>query len=169
MATRLVVIGNGMAGARTVEEILDRGGGGLFDITMFGAEPYGNYNRILLSNVLSGVDDESGIFLNDLDWYAANGINLYTGVRVTRIDRFAKVVFSDDSDFGTAATLVTALTAAEPGLMFTAAASADPKNVSVRTYDTDSANTGAEGVQDLGGAGEERVDARVLVIFGHFA
>ena len=52
---RLVVIGNGMAGARTVEEILARGGGDLFDITMFGDEPYGNYNRILLSNVLNGV------------------------------------------------------------------------------------------------------------------
>src|SRR5690349_1207461 len=95
MATRLVVIGNGMAGARTVEEILDRGGGGLFDITMFGAEAYGNYNRILLSNVLSGVNDESGIYLNDLDWYAANGITLHTGVRVTRVDRFARTVVDE--------------------------------------------------------------------------
>ena len=50
--TRLVVIGNGMAGARTVEEILARGGGEQFDITMFGDEPYGNYNRIMLSHVL---------------------------------------------------------------------------------------------------------------------
>ena len=58
---RLVVIGNGMAGARTVEEILSRGGD--FRITMFGDEPYGNYNRIMLSNVLAGVEDESGIFL----------------------------------------------------------------------------------------------------------
>jgi type IV pilus assembly protein PilA len=58
----------------------------------------------------------------------------------------SKVVFSDDSDFGTAATLVTALTSAEPGLSFTAAASADPKNVSVRTYDTDSGNPATEGV-----------------------
>jgi len=95
MAKKLVVIGNGMAGARTVEEILERGGGDLFDITMFGAEPYGNYNRILLSNVLSGVDDESGIFLNDLDWYATNGITLHTGVRVTRIDRFARTVVDE--------------------------------------------------------------------------
>jgi nitrite reductase (NADH) large subunit len=92
---KLVVIGNGMAGARTVEEILDRGGGDLFDVTMFGAEPYGNYNRILLSNVLSGVEDESGIFLNDLDWYAANGINLHTGVRVTRMDRYARTVVDE--------------------------------------------------------------------------
>jgi nitrite reductase (NADH) large subunit len=51
---RLVVIGNGMAGARVVEEILARGGATQFSITMFGDEPYGNYNRILLSHVLSG-------------------------------------------------------------------------------------------------------------------
>ena len=50
---KLVVVGNGMAGARVVEEILKRAPG-RFDITMFGAEPYGNYNRILLSNVLNG-------------------------------------------------------------------------------------------------------------------
>ncbi|MEU7905783.1 nitrite reductase large subunit NirB [Actinoplanes sp. NPDC049118] len=95
MAKKLVVIGNGMAGARTVEEILDRGGGDLFDITMFGAEPYGNYNRILLSNVLSGAEDESGIFLNDMDWYAANRIDLHAGVPVTRIDRFARTVVDE--------------------------------------------------------------------------
>ncbi|MGC4868720.1 nitrite reductase large subunit NirB [Micromonospora sp. DT53] len=93
---RLVVVGNGMAGARTVEEILERGGGDQFAITMFGEEPYGNYNRILLSNVLSGVDDEAGIFLNDMSWYAENGITLHTGTRVTRIDRFARRIYADD-------------------------------------------------------------------------
>ncbi|GAA2188356.1 nitrite reductase large subunit NirB [Micromonospora lupini] len=93
---RLVVVGNGMAGARTVEEILERGGGGQFAITMFGEEPYGNYNRILLSNVLSGVDDEAGIFLNDMSWYAENGITLHAGTRVTRIDRFARRIYADD-------------------------------------------------------------------------
>jgi nitrite reductase (NADH) large subunit len=93
---RLVVVGNGMAGARTVEEILARGGAQQFDITMFGAEPYGNYNRILLSNVLSGVEDESGIFLNDLDWYRDNGITLHTGTTVTRIDRYARLVYAED-------------------------------------------------------------------------
>ena len=51
---KLVVIGNGMAGARAVEEVLSRGGGDMFDIVMFGDEPYGNYNRILLSNLLNG-------------------------------------------------------------------------------------------------------------------
>jgi nitrite reductase (NADH) large subunit len=94
MKPRLVVIGNGMAGARTVEEILARGGD--FAITMFGDEPYGNYNRIMLSNVLAGVEDEAGIFLNDLSWYADNGITLHTGTRIDRIDRAAKVVHAAD-------------------------------------------------------------------------
>ncbi|HET6484624.1 MAG TPA: nitrite reductase large subunit NirB [Actinoplanes sp.] len=94
MRSRLVVIGNGMAGARTVEEILARGGD--FDITIFGDEPYGNYNRIMLSNVLAGAEDESGIFLNDLSWYAENGITLHTGTRIERIDRFAKRVYAED-------------------------------------------------------------------------
>jgi nitrite reductase (NADH) large subunit len=96
VAQRLVVIGNGMAGARTVEEILERGGPGRFAITVFGEEPYGNYNRILLSNVLSGHEDETGIFLNSLSWYADNGIELRASVRVNRIDSFAKVVHADD-------------------------------------------------------------------------
>ncbi|MEU0554348.1 nitrite reductase large subunit NirB [Dactylosporangium sp. NPDC006015] len=95
---RLVVIGNGMAGARAVEEILERGGRDRFTITMYGAEPYGNYNRIMLSNVLSGAEDEDGIFLNSLPWYEANGIDLRAGVRVERIDRFAKVVLDDNGD-----------------------------------------------------------------------
>jgi nitrite reductase (NADH) large subunit len=93
---RLVVIGNGMAGARAVEEILARGGAVQHRIIMFGDEPYGNYNRIMLSHVLSGEEDAGGIFLNSLDWYRENGITLHAGVRVERIDRFAKLVFSDD-------------------------------------------------------------------------
>ncbi|MET8154879.1 nitrite reductase large subunit NirB [Sphaerisporangium sp. NPDC005289] len=96
MRQRLVVIGNGMAGARTVEEILARGGGEKFSITMFGDEPYGNYNRIMLSNVLAGTDDETEIFLNGLAWYEANGITLHAGTRVRRIDRFARKVYADD-------------------------------------------------------------------------
>ncbi|MDQ6798426.1 MAG: nitrite reductase large subunit NirB [Actinomycetota bacterium] len=85
-----------MAGARTVEEILQRGGRGLFDITMFGDEPYGNYNRILLSNVLAGSEDTKEIFLNPLAWYADNEITLHSGTRVTEIDRWAKKVFAAD-------------------------------------------------------------------------
>ena len=93
---RLVVIGNGMAGARVVEEILARGGATQFSITMFGDEPYGNYNRIMLSHVLSGEESHDDIFLNSLEWYMENDILLHAGVRVQRIDRFAQVVFSDD-------------------------------------------------------------------------
>ncbi|WP_104137678.1 nitrite reductase large subunit NirB [Arthrobacter sp. ZGTC131] len=93
---RLVVIGNGMAGARAVEEILARGGAVQYRITMFGDEPYGNYNRIMLSHVLSGEEDTGNIFLNSLAWYRDNDITLHAGVRVGRIDRFAKLVFSDD-------------------------------------------------------------------------
>ena len=63
---------------------------------MFGDEPYGNYNRILLSNVLAGIDDAEEIYLNPLDWYAENGIDLRAGVRVVRIDRFARIVHADD-------------------------------------------------------------------------
>ncbi|MGH3771608.1 MAG: nitrite reductase large subunit NirB [Pseudonocardiaceae bacterium] len=93
----LVVIGNGMAGARVVEEILARKGGEQFRITMFGEEPYGNYNRIMLSSVLAdGGSDPEEIFLNPLSWYGENGITLRAGVRVVRIDRFARVVFADD-------------------------------------------------------------------------
>jgi nitrite reductase (NADH) large subunit len=93
---RLVVVGNGMAGARAVEEVLARGGAEQFDIVMFGDEPYGNYNRILLSNILSGAQDTSEIFINPLDWYAQNGIRLHTGARVTDIDRAARVVVSEN-------------------------------------------------------------------------
>jgi NAD(P)H-dependent nitrite reductase large subunit len=96
MKQSLVVIGNGMAGVRAVEEILERGGGDQFDITVFGDEPYGNYNRILLSHVLSGAEDETGIFLNPLSWYEENAITLRAGVRVVKIDRLAKAVFGDD-------------------------------------------------------------------------
>jgi nitrite reductase (NADH) large subunit len=91
---RLVVIGNGMAGARTVEEIIDRSDA--FDVTVFGDEPYGNYNRIALSNVLAASEDPSQIFLNPLDWYAENGVTLHAGVSIVRIDRFAKAVIAAD-------------------------------------------------------------------------
>jgi nitrite reductase (NADH) large subunit len=94
--TRLVVIGNGMAGARAVEEILARGGAEQFEITMFGDEPYGNYNRILLSNILSGAQDADEIYINPLQWYAENGITLHAGARVVEIDRAARAVRAAD-------------------------------------------------------------------------
>ena len=92
----LVVIGNGMAGARAVEEVLARGGADLYDIVMFGDEPYGNYNRIMLSNVLCGVQDGGDISINPLDWYAENDITLHVGARVTTIDRTARVVTAEN-------------------------------------------------------------------------
>ncbi|HYB34701.1 MAG TPA: nitrite reductase large subunit NirB [Mycobacterium sp.] len=94
-APTLVVVGNGMAGARAVEEILNRGGQ-RFAITIFGDEPYGNYNRILLSNVLAGSDDTSEIYLNPMAWYADNDVDLRAGVRVVKLDRFAHLVHADD-------------------------------------------------------------------------
>jgi nitrite reductase (NADH) large subunit len=86
MKEKLVVIGNGMAGMRTVEELLQLAPD-KYDITVFGAEPYGNYNRILLSPVLAGEKTIDDIMLNDLQWYADNGITLHKGVKVTAIDR----------------------------------------------------------------------------------
>ena len=91
---RLVVIGNGMAGARLVEDLIAADPHHPFDVVMFGDEPYGNYNRILLSNVLNGSQDAQEIFLNPLAWYEENGVTLHAGKRVTRIDREAKVVYA---------------------------------------------------------------------------
>jgi nitrite reductase (NADH) large subunit len=91
---KLVVVGNGMAGARAVEELLALGGGDQFEITMFGDEPYGNYNRILLSNILSGVQDASEIFINPLSWYDENSITLHAGARVVEIDRNSRMVLA---------------------------------------------------------------------------
>src|SRR6185436_11477075 len=92
---RLVVIGNGMAGARVVEEILKRDPL-LFDITMIGGEPYGNYNRILLSNVLNGSQDAKEIFINTLEWYDQNDIELIAGIAATQIDRERHAVLLAD-------------------------------------------------------------------------
>ncbi|VAX36748.1 Nitrite reductase [NAD(P)H] large subunit [hydrothermal vent metagenome] len=91
MKKKLVVIGNGMAGARVVEEILKRDAD-KFDIVMFGAEPYGNYNRILLSNVLNQTQDPQEIFINSLPWYTENNITLHAGVKVFEIDRTKKII-----------------------------------------------------------------------------
>jgi len=93
---KIVVIGNGMAGARTVEEILARGGRDQFEITMFGDEPTGNYNRILLSSVLNGSNREDEIYLNTLGWYRDNGIVLLAGTRAAGILPRAKLVFAED-------------------------------------------------------------------------
>ena len=87
----LVVIGNGMAGMRTVEELLKLDPA-MYRITVFGAEPHGNYNRILLSPVLAGDKTVDDIMLHTRDWYAANGVTLHAGDPVVRIDRKRRVV-----------------------------------------------------------------------------
>src|SRR5512134_948850 len=92
---KLVMVGNGMAGCRTLEELLKLAPD-LYDITVFGAEPHGNYNRILLSPVLAGEMTLPEIMLNDLDWYEGNGITLHAGKKVTTIDRVKRKVIADD-------------------------------------------------------------------------
>jgi nitrite reductase (NADH) large subunit len=92
MKQRIVVIGNGMAGARFVEELISRGGRDRYDVVVFGDEPYGNYNRILLSGVLAGTHSAHDVFLNPIPWYQQNGVTLHTASRVTSIDRSLRVV-----------------------------------------------------------------------------
>ncbi|CAH0165911.1 Nitrite reductase [NAD(P)H] [Massilia sp. Bi118] len=87
----LVVIGNGMAGMRTVEELLKLAPD-MYRITVFGAEPHGNYNRILLSPVLAGEKTVADIMLHTREWYAANGITLHAGDPAVRIDRQRRIV-----------------------------------------------------------------------------
>lgn len=87
----LVVIGNGMAGCRAVEELLARDPA-RYRVTIFGAEPRVNYNRIMLSPVLAGEKCFDDIVINDAAWYADNGIALVAGDPVVAIDRAAKTV-----------------------------------------------------------------------------
>ncbi|MET3512286.1 NAD(P)H-nitrite reductase large subunit [Pseudacidovorax sp. 1753] len=95
MRQKLVVIGNGMAGMRTVQELLAIAPG-LYDITVFGAEPHPHYNRILLSPVLAGERSLQDIVLNDWDWYREQGITLHAGRTVTQVDRARRIVRADD-------------------------------------------------------------------------
>ena len=93
-ASRLVVAGNGMAGMRTVEELLKLGVADRFSITVFGAEPRGNYNRILLSPVLSGEQQADDIMLHRPNWYTRRGITLHSGDPIVEIDRKRRTVRS---------------------------------------------------------------------------
>ncbi|MEA1652720.1 nitrite reductase large subunit NirB [Nitrospirillum sp. BR 11164] len=90
---KLVVVGNGMAGMRTVDELLKRNPL-KYDITVFGAEPHVNYDRIMLSSVLAGEKDLEQIVINPRSWYEENGIELITGDAVTAIDTAARTVTS---------------------------------------------------------------------------
>lgn len=89
--SQLVMIGNGMAGVRSIEELL-KIAPDLYDITVFGAEPHPNYNRILLSPVLAGEQTLDQIVLNDWSWYTDHHITLHAGCTVTEVDRVKRVV-----------------------------------------------------------------------------
>lgn len=92
---KLVVIGNGMAGMRTVEELL-KIAPDFYEITVYGDEPYPNYNRIMLSPVLANEQTIDDIILNSVEWYAENNITLHTGKRINKIDRTKRVVIAED-------------------------------------------------------------------------
>ena len=92
---KLVMVGNGMAGVRTLEELL-KIAPDLYDITVFGAEPHPNYNRILLCPVLAGEQTLDEIVLNPLSWYDENGITLHLGKKVVDVDRRRRIVHADD-------------------------------------------------------------------------
>ena len=95
MRQKLVLVGNGMAGVRTIEELL-KIAPDLYDITIFGSEPHGNYNRILLSPVLAGEQTIEQIMLNQVEWYAENGIALHLNKTITKIDRVKRQVIAAD-------------------------------------------------------------------------
>lgn len=94
---KLVVVGNGMAGMRTVEELL-RLAPELYEITVFGAEPHPNYNRIMLSPVLAGEKTVEEIVLHPRDWYVQHCITLHTGCRVSAVDRTRRTVRAEAAD-----------------------------------------------------------------------
>jgi nitrite reductase (NADH) large subunit len=87
----VVVVGTGMAGGKVVEEVLARDPD-RFHVRMFGDEPHGTYNRILLSSVLGGFADPTRLWLNPLEWYESHGVHVHAGVRVEQIDRSSKLV-----------------------------------------------------------------------------
>ncbi len=94
--SKLVMVGNGMAGVRTLEELL-KVAPDLYDITVFGAEPHPNYNRILLSPVLAGEQTLDKIVLNSWDWYREKHITLHAGQKVTQVDRVKRIVRAVDA------------------------------------------------------------------------
>ncbi len=94
--SKLVMVGNGMAGVRTLEELL-KIAPDLYEITVFGAEPHPNYNRILLSPVLAGEQTLEQIVLNDWSWYEDNHITLHAGFSVTQVDRTRRMVHATNA------------------------------------------------------------------------
>lgn len=95
MAERLLIVGNGMAPGRMLEHLLDKAPG-RYDITIFNAEPRVNYDRIMLSPVLSGEKSYEQIVIHGDGWYIKNGITLHKGTKVVGIDRAAKTISTDN-------------------------------------------------------------------------
>lgn len=93
---KLVVIGAGMAGTCAVEEILARGGGEQFYITVFADEPEGNYSRTLLPTVLAGSASEEQIIVHPPAWYAEHNIRLHCGESAAGLDRRVRVAYGED-------------------------------------------------------------------------
>lgn len=96
MTQKLIVIGAGMASGRALEHLFEAGAD--YDVTLFNAEPRGNYNRIMLSPVLSGEKTYDEIVTHDADWYNANDVTCRFGERVAQIDRAAKTVTAENGD-----------------------------------------------------------------------
>ncbi len=100
MKEKLVLVGNGMAGIRAIEELFKHNTTGdvgceRYDITVIGAEPHPNYNRIMLSPVLAGEQTIDDIILNSIEWYEENNIELITGDAATEISRVKKAVITE--------------------------------------------------------------------------
>ncbi|WP_374631537.1 nitrite reductase large subunit NirB [Ferrovibrio sp.] len=95
MKQRLVVVGNGMAAGRVLEEMLEKAPDA-YQITILGAEPRVNYNRIMLSPVLSGEKTYEDILIHDQDWYARHGIALLPRRKAVKVDRAARQVHAED-------------------------------------------------------------------------
>ncbi|MFC5303274.1 nitrite reductase large subunit NirB [Azospira restricta] len=112
---KLILVGNGMAGVRAIEELLalapDK-----YEITVFGEEPHGNYNRILLSHVLSGEKPFADTVLNDRAWYEKHGIRLESGRKVVAINRARRQVIAADGTIADYDKLLLA-TGARPTMM----------------------------------------------------
>ncbi len=96
MTQNLIIIGAGMATGRALEHLLDADAD--YNVTLFNAEPRGNYNRIMLSPVLAGDKTYEEIVTHDADWYAANGVTCRFGERIAAIDRAAKTVTAENGD-----------------------------------------------------------------------
>lgn len=97
MKKRLAIIGNGMAASRLLDELLRRNATAAFDVTVFGEEPRGSYNRILLGRVLSGGEPDE-ITLKPQNWYAERGVAFRSGVRVTQVDPVSRKLSTSDGD-----------------------------------------------------------------------